>query len=843
MSGKNATADTNDTRPNSSCPICPPGICLCEIEINDIANKKKYYWKSIAKLKEPNTYRMPRSIICLGAEDVKEISLPNWKKLLDFLAYKSTNQSWTVPGDNFKARATNAKTKIDTSNGLGLFSYTGSFVSENKYIKDLNFMYEVMGECEHENVKCVKPYFTEYGSLLKDGTQIRSTVQTLVPLIDKSLLTDRSADFRGLNGQLAVDYNKDETKQVYVTINNDNELFETFKEENPGILEVFRLARGLMFLLFGKLVFLPANVYRFGVMTCDGKEGKDVGTEAYTDFFVIPNYKIAFKGNLFLSAFGARGGRVAQIEITETIDGKKTGALSLSYDKYKRLGEDEKYSDPFWKSLVRLTNFLETLYKIANPKEALAVLKEKAEALGDAWDKAKEDVAKEDKERLMNPKSNRLYKLRPHIPSLEIYADAKLESAMGKMVINRERFIEPEIVEKANEEDIISPDGVVNEPNSVIDIAKRKEYMDKLLGEKKSYLKIDSLIGGTLAINMLDVLQYCGVVGKVLRELKEFTNFDMFNEFNGNELKFDAMDDRTRIMAKSSEAILAAKGYCFFSTDISFSPIFNFHNSYVDEYGGDIEIEGSFGLGVALGAKLETDIVVYRSKYIWQGAYGMRVYFSVDWDSGVATFWTDGLTAESKSEVHQSIQEGPPIEQGRGRFNTSAGNGEHTVTKSSDNSLSIKSDISGKSTSSTDLPEERKIEYDPQRDLDFDNPHIVIPTVYDEGLWGTGLFQDPSVWGKFPNRASKYYDPNSEDQKWMDEFLSSMDEYRRKRILKDYDKELQKHERKKQRLEGSKWIPATTRDNPAWTYKIGDEVENNKDIDLGPNYYYPRKDR
>lgn len=67
MSGNNASADSNNTAPNSSCPICPPNRCLCEVEIQDTTSNITYLLKSNDIKKEDNKERLTKSIVFYGA--------------------------------------------------------------------------------------------------------------------------------------------------------------------------------------------------------------------------------------------------------------------------------------------------------------------------------------------------------------------------------------------------------------------------------------------------------------------------------------------------------------------------------------------------------------------------------------------------------------------------------------------------------------------------------------------------------------------------------------------------------------------------------------------------------
>lgn len=66
MSGNNASADSNNTAPNSSCPICPPDRCLCEVEIKDKDGKTTYYLKSYEALKTEGNERLSNKLFFLS---------------------------------------------------------------------------------------------------------------------------------------------------------------------------------------------------------------------------------------------------------------------------------------------------------------------------------------------------------------------------------------------------------------------------------------------------------------------------------------------------------------------------------------------------------------------------------------------------------------------------------------------------------------------------------------------------------------------------------------------------------------------------------------------------------
>lgn len=757
-----ATANSQNTNPNSSCPICPNGKCLCEIELNDKNSKINYWAVSQAQLKDKNNLKMPKHLINLA------ISSGAAKFSLD-------TKEQNVGGSNTR--------------------------EENKQKKGLDFSYTVTGECEHSHDKCVQAYMTDFSDLVPEHVSTDNEAYSEYTLkIDQKVLQENS-DFKPLSGSISANYNPDENKQVLISFDDQGEI-SYFKRHKPSEApDLMRFIRGFNFLLFGKIDYLPANVYRFGVMTCDG-EGQKVATEHFTDFFVLPKYEVKFEGELPIAFLTGSAEAEAKIEYTETIDGKMSQKVSFTKTKFYEFEspeEKDKRENAFWYRLCNLFRFLDNVNKFFNADSKLDYVKSSVNA---------------------SASSSKLFKGSFFSPVIKFAAEAKLESKEGKPHINRERSNPPKADE---EENVISPNGLFNTPNNAADESIRESTIQKELSESKSYLQLDPFIGGAIAVNIIKVLEHCPYVGVLVKGVNNLLEFDIFNDISGTDLKFDSKDGRKNIMQSKKEATVSAKGYCFLSTDISCSPIIHFHNNFCDELGGALEIRGSFGLGLALGAMLEVDIVIYSASYQEQGSYGMRFYFSLDYATGVVTFWHDGFTSETKKEISQGIDASALTKKGDSAYGGAYGTNGNTVSASTKGTVSYANEIRDVETVSLEWVESA---YNPNSDMPYDNPHITVETANDGGIWGSGIWTKGTQFQRFPNPVSRYHDPSDGSIDAMNKQLEVYDEATRKRVLEQYNRQIDDHRSQKSRAESGYWLAPTSKAQPAWTYTLGEEINN-----------------
>ncbi len=639
----NSSADSNNTRPNLSCPICPDNKCLHEIEVEDKSGKITYYLKDNEEIEK---------------KDVERLS----NLLLSFPAPAS-------------------KGKLDIS-------------------------YFVKGECEGEDdgsdheegeprepaEDCVSTYLIEFSTHVDtEISRVDAEYEKYYnPLIEKELSAnlEKYKITTGSKDSLNKEYEDD--KRVLISLDEDNKITYFIKEKdkekdksktensNSNIVSdtIRQFLRGFDFLLFGRVSYFPANVYRLGVITCNGKALNQC-TDHYTDMFVFPKYKVIFEGSLSFSGFTASGDAGNKV-----IDDKESATLEIEYkdEINDETGVSFKYSFEALRKDLDDGNedgFWHTIFKYTDALTKMGLFKGKKEKTQDVFDTATGKVGK------MFPE---LYRAGLFWPKIEIGAQAFLESKDGEPYVNRNRDQPIEDPNKDSDEPYL-PDGTVNEANCAKSLANRAEYeceMPKEPVEEYAYLRFNPLFGGFFSFNLIAGIERIPKIGWVVMGLDALLDFDLFQEFGDSSLKYDAEQSREDRLKEEAGKKFSAKGFFFATADFDFSPALYFYNAPRNQLGAGLDIRGSFGLGIAVGAFIGVSVYGFQLNAQMQGSFGVRVFFSIDIDRGTARFWHNGIGGSAEGSITGGAELGRGGEnEGEGGFTIDVGGVEYSASTSS----------------------------------------------------------------------------------------------------------------------------------------------------------------
>lgn len=800
MSDNNATADANDSRPNSSCPVCPQGECLCEVEIQDTTSNITYLLKSNDIKQSENKQILTNSIIFYGAGKSQN------DPILD-IRYRVLGECEGKPDQE--------ENKDEAKTG------------ESNFIEQ-----DIDGEC-------VSIFIQEYSDLVPYSGNEASKYSKNLELYNTDIAERiQSSDIfkASKECQQFVDYKKqyDPGKRVLVSLDKEQNIsymVNTIVADPVGNLFRFFL-RGFNLFVLGNINSFPANIYRFGIITCDGKAEKK-GIEHYTDFVVLPNYKIEFKGILsFSRGYTATSQEdAAQITLiaTETVNHVKGDEVRIDY---KKLREEHAKLLPLKKEEQKEKNLGEKIWdKLFGFGDFLSDMTEHYEDVLDERASELEEAVRGGITANVLKRKPPLFSIQPHTPKLVFGAEAKLDfDAEKKLEINRDREKSEEKVTERDEEKPTLPNGVVNVPVAK-DLPIKAEYEQGIKKEietyQNSYLRFDPFVGGTFAINLIQMIGVLPI--PALKGAIEFLNtidFDIFTSFKGDDLKWDQDDRRTRKLRESREKKVDVKAFFFCSMDLSFSPVLMLHTAKQDELGATIELRGSFGLGIAAGAFLEVNISIIQIQADIQGSYGVRTYFSIDFLSGNMKFWHDGIGGPAK------------VESGlRGEWKNDSDNDSPWGARAQSSGVEVTDKGGGYRSShgtSSDQSEGNRENstYDPKVDQDYDNPYIKIYPVYKERIWPLSPAYDEHYRINLPNRVSRYvteYYSDNDVKKYLGRMFGGSPEDKEQFIndvFKQYDDQVKRHEKAKGKYESGYWIPPSSFANPSWTYKLGVKIHN-----------------
>lgn len=612
----NATADKNNTRPNLSCPICPENKCLHEIEIEDKSGKITYFLNDKEKIDDIDNKRLSNVLLSFPAQG--------------------------------------ARGKLDIS-------------------------YFVKGECEGEDdgsdseandpkepaEDCVSTYLIEFSKHVDTKlSRIDAEYERYYNLLLEEELRSSLATYEITTG--AKDsFNKeyDDDKRILISLDEDNKITYFIKEEdkekdksktkdsNSNIVSdtIRQFLRGFDFLLFGKISYFPANAYRIGVITCNGKALNQC-TDHYTDLFLLPKYKVILEGALSFSgvtASGDAGGKVVneeesaelKIEYKDEIDDEEGVEFSYSLSSLRK-DLDDGNEDGFWHTIFKYTDALSKMGLFKGQKKGTKQ-KEKTQ---DVFDAATGKMAKAFPE---------LYRAGLQWPKIEIGAQAFLESKDGEAYVNRNRDVPKEDPNKDSEEPYLE-DGTVNKADCAKSIANRAEYECEMPEEpvqEYAYLRFNPLFGGFFSFNLIAGIERIPKIGWVVLGLDALLDFDLFQEFGDSSLKYDAESKREDRLSEEATKKFSAKGFFFATADFDFSPALYFYDAPRNQLGAGLDIRGSFGLGIAVGAFIGVNVYGFQLDAQMQGTFGVRVFFSIDIDRGTARFWHSGIGGSAEASI------------------------------------------------------------------------------------------------------------------------------------------------------------------------------------------------
>lgn len=638
MSDNNATADANDSRPNSSCPVCPQDQCLCEVKIDDKGGKVTYYLKSSEEIKQKGKERLSNRLIFLSPAKFD---------------YKVTGECEYSPNE-----------ALDKC--VAVYDYEFS---------------EIVDE---QNSYSGEEYHSHYDPLIENKISKYSKGFNFISMEQN----DYSIEY-------------EDVSKVYISIGEEQKI-EYFMKKPTGLVEgeAFDFIRGINFLVLGKITYFPVNVHRLGVMICDpdSYKGQAVVTEHYTDMFVLPEYEVSFEGGWDFGNEDPSKGQSFEISYEEKVDGKTTREIELSYQQVKKelapnnQGENKSTDEGFLTSVFKLIDSFGRMGLIQKTDESWKdmTLAEKTKEMLERRDLDPQKL----KHRIFPP----LYRVGLLPPGLKVAAKAKLTNKDGKLLhINRTLDTPPDDPNIDNPKPI-SPDGMYNQPNCIMHQSEKdvmREEIPKEITEGEGYLHLDPLIAGYISVNFIAMLTRVPKIGAVLGAVNAILDFDMFAKLTGAELKFDSSKERKKRLEESNGRAIQTKAFCFLTLDAEASILLKFYDESIDQDGTNLEVRGSIGAGFALGAAVGVDLWVFQANASAETTYGARFHFSFNIVTEEIRIWHDQIGLEAEGSITTGGSKSTTeTKGGKGGFEGSYQSGKRTASKD-EKGVSVEYDIIG----------------------------------------------------------------------------------------------------------------------------------------------------